>query len=36
MTATLLIAEDDIAIRTPMADFLRDAGYDVMEAGKRG
>jgi CheY-like chemotaxis protein len=33
MTATLLIAEDDIAIRTPMADFLRDAGYDVMEAG---
>jgi CheY-like chemotaxis protein len=33
MTATLIIVEDDIAIRAPMADFLRDVGYDVMEAG---
>jgi CheY-like chemotaxis protein len=33
MTATLLIAEDDISIRGLMADFLRDVGYEVVEAG---
>jgi CheY-like chemotaxis protein len=33
MTSTLLIAEDDISIRGLMADFLRDVGYDVVEAG---
>jgi CheY-like chemotaxis protein len=33
MAATLLIAEDDASIRALMAEFLRDAGYEVVEAG---
>ncbi len=30
--AKLLIAEDDIFIRATIAEFLRDAGFDVLEA----
>lgn len=33
MTAKLLVAEDDIFIRSTIAEFLRDAGFDVLEAG---
>ena len=33
MPAKLLIAEDDDFIRAMMAEFLRDCGYDVVEAG---
>ena len=33
MTAKLLVAEDDIFIRSMIAEFLRDAGFDVLEAG---
>lgn len=33
MSARLLIAEDDDFIRAMIAEFLRDAGYDVIEAG---
>jgi CheY-like chemotaxis protein len=29
----ILIAEDDIFVRMMIADFLRDAGYQVIEAG---
>lgn len=32
MTAKLLIAEDDIFIRAMIAEFLRDVGFDVVEA----
>ena len=32
MTAKLLVAEDDIFIRSMIAEFLRDAGFDVLEA----
>ncbi len=32
MAATLLVAEDDVFIRAMIADFLRDVGYDVVEA----
>lgn len=31
-TAKLLVAEDDIFIRSMIAEFLRDAGFDVLEA----
>lgn len=33
MTAKLLVAEDDVLIRSMIAEFLRDAGFDVLEAG---
>lgn len=33
MTAKLLVAEDDIFVREMIAEFLRDAGFDVVEAG---
>jgi two-component system, response regulator PdtaR len=33
VTARLLVAEDDIFIRAMIAGFLRDAGFDVVEAG---
>ncbi len=33
MATTVLIAEDDIVIRGLMAEFLRDFGYNVVEAG---
>ena len=33
MTAKLLVAEDDIFVRSMIAEFLRDAGFDVLEAG---
>lgn len=33
MSAKLLIAEDDVLIRGMIAEFLRDVGYDVVEAG---
>ena len=33
MTARLLVAEDDVVIRSMIAEFLRDAGFDVLEAG---
>jgi CheY-like chemotaxis protein len=32
MTAKLLVAEDDIFIRSMISEFLRDAGFDVLEA----
>ncbi len=32
MSARLLVAEDDIFIRAMIAEFLRDAGFDVVEA----
>ena len=32
MTAKLLVAEDDIFVREMIAEFLRDAGFDVVEA----
>jgi CheY-like chemotaxis protein len=33
VTARLLVAEDDVFIRSTIAEFLRDAGFDVLEAG---
>jgi CheY-like chemotaxis protein len=33
VTAKLLVAEDDVLIRTMIAGFLREAGFDVFEAG---
>ncbi len=33
MQSRLLIAEDDIAIRAMISEFLRDVGFDVDEAG---
>lgn len=33
MTAKLLVAEDDVFVRSMIAEFLRDAGFDVLEAG---
>jgi two-component system, response regulator PdtaR len=33
VTAKLLVAEDDIFVRSMIAEFLRDAGFDVLEAG---
>jgi CheY-like chemotaxis protein len=33
VTAKLLVAEDDLVIRLMIAEFLRDAGFDVLEAG---
>jgi two-component system, response regulator PdtaR len=33
VTARLLVAEDDIFVRAMIAEFLRDAGFDVVEAG---
>jgi CheY-like chemotaxis protein len=33
LAATLLIAEDDVFIRAMIAEFLRDSGFDVVEAG---
>lgn len=33
MLNRLLIAEDDIVIRVMISEFLRDAGFDVAEAG---
>jgi len=32
VSAKLLIAEDDIFVRAMIAEFLRDVGYDVVEA----
>ncbi|MDB5394038.1 MAG: response regulator receiver protein [Rhodospirillales bacterium] len=32
MSAKLLVAEDDIFIRSVIAEFLRDVGFDVTEA----
>jgi CheY-like chemotaxis protein len=32
LSATVLIAEDEVFIRIVIADFLRDAGYQVIEA----
>jgi CheY-like chemotaxis protein len=32
LSATLLIAEDDVFIRAMVADFLRDSGFAVVEA----
>jgi CheY-like chemotaxis protein len=32
LSATVLIAEDDTFVRVVIADFLRDAGYQVIEA----
>jgi CheY-like chemotaxis protein len=33
MIGRLLIAEDDVFIRAMISEFLRDAGFDVTEAG---
>ncbi len=33
MPPTVLIAEDEFIIRLTIAEFLRDEGYDVIEAG---
>jgi len=33
VSSTLLIAEDDFFIRSMIAEFLRDVGYNVVEAG---
>ncbi len=33
MQGRLLVAEDDIFIRAMISEFLRDAGFDVTEAG---
>lgn len=33
MATTLLLVEDDVAIRRPTADLLRDDGFKVVEAG---
>lgn len=33
MSATVLVAEDDLYIRLVIAEYLREAGYEVVEAG---
>ena len=33
MPTTVLIAEDEFIVRLTIAEFLRDAGYNVIEAG---
>jgi len=32
-TQTILVVDDEVLIRTPVADFLRDCGFRVLEAG---
>ncbi len=35
-TPTILVVEDDVLIRTVVAAYLRDCGFDVVEAGDAG